>query len=306
VAAFVDTPSGDARRVLALGAALLGHAGAAERSRGGDDEDAVWLAGAQRLEAARSAEPPSAGGPVHLAAGGLVVLGGTDDRVVADVGPVGFRGRGGHGHVDAMSFVAWVGGEVAVRDSGTGSYTGDVDLRNELRDAAAHNVVIVDDVPYARVGGADRLWAIDGDQPPVVLGLSHRGERQELVARQALPTASGAPASVERRWTIAPGRLRWTDSVVAPAGSRVAHLLQLPAACWAEDERIRHPRLRYEGEWPDHATLTLLACRWSTAYGDWRSGLRAVVRYRSPGEPVAVRWSISLRPDLRPPPAVGE
>ncbi len=295
VTAFVDTPSWDARRVLALGAALTGHAGAAERSRGGDEQDAIWLAGLGQLRAARTRIPVPAPGPVHLGAGGVVVLERGEDRLVVDVGPVGFRGLGGHGHVDALSFVAWVGGEVAVRDSGTGSYTGDAQLRNELRDAFAHSVVIVDQMPYARIGGVDRLWGVDGDAPPEVLELSASTHGQRLVARQTLPAVQGA-ATVERCWSLAPQRLQWRDVVVAPRGSTVSHLLQLPDACWEAGGQIRHPRLCYEGHWPQHASFSVFACVWSSVYGAVRPGRRAIVSYRSAGEPVEVSWSISRRP----------
>ena len=165
VAAFTDVPSHDARRVLGLGAALLQHAGAAARSRDAACEDALWLAGPQRLAQARSlSAPPRPASPVHFRSAGLIVMD-TDrgDRVVMDVGPIGFQGRGGHGHLDALSFEAWIEGEPAIRDSGTGTYTGDPALRNALRAITAHTVVIVDDLPYACLGGIDRLWAIDGD-----------------------------------------------------------------------------------------------------------------------------------------------
>lgn len=292
VAAFVDTPSRDARRVLALGAALLCHAGAAACSRDGHDQDALWLAGRARLETARRRGPHRRAGPVHLTAGGLVVLGGGADRVVVDVGPIGFRGRGGHGHVDGLSFVAWVGGELAVRDSGTGSYTGDAVLRNELRDAPAHNLVIVDGLPYAQIGGPDRLWAVDGDAPPRVVDLSAAGGEERLVARQTLP-AAGGQASVERAWTLTRGRLAWRDTVAAPAGATVSHLLQLPDLCRHAGGEIVHPRLRYEGRWPANAVLTVVPCRWSDAYGACRPGSRAIVTYTSSGEPVEVSWSIT-------------
>ena len=120
VAAFGDTPSGDARRVLALGSALLGHTAAAAKAAGGPCDDALWLRGPTALGERQSPAGPSVSRR-HFETAGVIVLGESRDRVVIDAGPVGFRGRGGHGHLDAMSFEAVLGGHVAVRDLGPGA-----------------------------------------------------------------------------------------------------------------------------------------------------------------------------------------
>jgi hypothetical protein len=211
--------------------------------------------------------------------------------MVMDVGPVGFRGRGGHGHLDALSFEAWIEGEPAIRDSGTGTYTGDPALRNALRAITAHTVVIVDDIPYARHGDIDRLWAIDGDALPQVTQLSTNGEEQIAVVRQELPCAAGW-ALVERALTLSPGCLRWCDTVEAPSGATVRHLLQLPRACELRRETISHPSLIYRGQWPRGAAVAMHTCPYSTGYGRCDSAKRAIVSYRSDGGPAVVSWSI--------------
>jgi hypothetical protein len=301
VAAFADSPSGDGRRVLALGAALLKHPGAAQRSRGGACEDAVWLVGAHRLAESRELRaPPRQTAPVHFSSAGLVVMDvGPGHRVVLDAGPIGFRGRGGHGHLDALSFVAWLDGELALRDSGTGSYTGDWRLRDELRGASAHNVVVIDDLPYAHVGGQSALWTIEGDSPPEIMTLEGDAEQQRLVVRQALPCARGS-ASVERRLRVRRGTLEWCDLVSAPAGAVVRHYVQLPDACSLRGGELCHPRLTYEGFWPAQSSLTVSSCRWSTAYGSTRLGQRATLTYRSTGLPEEVVLLVRCRPEAKP------
>ncbi len=293
VAAFSDVPSRDARRVLGLGAALLQHAGTAARSGDAACEDALWLAGPERLARARSlSAPPSPASPVHFRSAGLIVMNtGRGDRVVMDVGPIGFRGRGGHGHLDALSFEAWIEGEQAIRDSGTGTYTGDPALRNALRAIIAHTVVIVNDIPYARLGGIDRLWAIDGDSPPQVTQISTDGEEQLALVRQQVPCAAGW-ALVERALTLSPGCLRWRDTVEAPGGAIVRHLLQLPRVCELRQEEISHPTLIYLGQWPRGATVEMHTCPHSRGYGRCESAKRAIVSYRSDGGPATVSWSI--------------
>jgi len=296
VVAFTDTPSNDARRVLALGGALLQHAGAAQRSHDGASEDAIWLVGAQRLALSRAlAAPVRQTGPVHFSSGGLVVMDvGPGNRVVLDAGPIGFRGRGGHGHLDALSFVAWLGGELAFRDSGTGTYTGDWQLRNELRGIDAHNVVVVDGLPYAQLGGQAGLWMVEGDSPPELLALGGDDSQQHVVLLQRLP-AMGGGASVERQLTLSRGRLAWRDLVSAPAGAVVRHYMQLPNGCSLHGSELRHPRLTYEGSWPDQSSLVVSSCRWSTAYGSTRLGQRVTLTYRSSGAPEEVVLLVSCR-----------
>jgi hypothetical protein len=292
VLAFSAAPSQDARRVLALGAALLRHPGSAKQSRGGDPEDAIWLTGPSCHAAAAALErPASPTAPVHLSAGGLVVMERGRDRVVVDVGTVGFRGRGGHGHLDALSFVAWLDGELAIRDSGTGTYTGDAALRNELRGAESHNVVVVDGMPYAQIGGADRLWARAGDSPPRLVSLSSDDASQRVVVRQELPAARGV-ALMEREISLSARQLRWHDCVLAPRGAAIRHLIQLPAGCRLQGEAIVHPKLSYEGSWPAGGSLQIVPCRWSRGYGRTEPGARAIVCYSSDGEPAEVSWTV--------------
>ena len=214
--------------------------------------------------------------------------------MVVNLGPVGFRGRGGHGHVDAMSFEAVLGGVDAVRDSGTGSYTGDPVLRNELRDAYAHTLVIIGDRPYARVGGHERLWSIDGDARPTLLRLDVSGEEHLLVAMQEIRLGATS-ARYERRLEWSAGRLAWIDTVEAPAGVPILSLLQLPDGCELVDGYIRSASFSYVWTGPPGAEITLVPCRRSDRYGSVRPGLRAAVRWVSRGAPSALCWRIERR-----------
>lgn len=84
--------------------------------------------------------------PVSHPDGGLVVLAtsrGRGAHVTVSATMAG-RGRtGGHGHDDAGSYEYW-SGEPIVVDRGTGSYTGDVLLRELHRSVLSHSVVQVD------------------------------------------------------------------------------------------------------------------------------------------------------------------
>jgi hypothetical protein len=250
--------------------------------------DALWLAGA-----ADGGNVAGVSRPAHLAAGGVVVLGAGDDHVAVDVGPVGFRGRGGHGHVDALSFEARLGGRLVVPDSGTGTYTRDPGLRNRLRDGPAHTLVILDGRPYARVGGEDRLWRIDGDSPPRVLELAGDERGQRLVAEQDLP-AAGGPARVRRDLRWRPGELRWRDHVSAPAGSAIAAYVQVPAdARQSGPDTVEAGAARFRVELPAGARLELEPWQRSSRYDSVEPGARLVVRGVAGSGETILDWSVS-------------
>lgn len=100
-------------------------------------ELAQWCgAGPSRPRAA----PRSAAFP----AGGWYVLSAGPYWCLAECGGVGQRGNGGHGHNDTLSFVLCVDGREVVTDPGTGVYTPDPRLRNELRATRSHSTVEVD------------------------------------------------------------------------------------------------------------------------------------------------------------------
>ena len=291
--ALSDVSSRDARRVLALAAGLRGHARASARAGSTDQaawEDLLWLRGP---EAAPSPPAPPPAPPIHLSSAGVVVLGGADDHVVVDVGPVGFRGCGGHGHLDAMSFEARLAGALVVRDSGTSTYTGDVRLRERLRDAPAHTLVQVDGLPYATLGGHDGLWRIEGDAPPEVETLEGNAERQRLVAVQQLPAAMGT-ARWRREVAWRAGSLECTDEVEAPIGASVRHYVQAPAGATLEGSTATVPTATYVLAVPEHASISLEAVPASERYGSVAEGTRLVVAYDQ-REPVE-RMHLAIRP----------
>lgn len=107
---------------------------------------------------------------------------------IADVGNYGMNGWGGHGHNDCFSFELWLGtkseeecanesvhhsgnkfgrglqGRAFVVDSGTGVYTSNPTLRNQLRSVEAHNTLVLtlNDITVEPVEFAG-LWRIQTD-----------------------------------------------------------------------------------------------------------------------------------------------
>ncbi|MGI8513295.1 MAG: heparinase II/III domain-containing protein, partial [Solirubrobacteraceae bacterium] len=294
VLGLAGTASRDARRVLALGAALTGHEAAGRRGGQAEPEDVLWLLGSSALAALPERDEGRAGAPAHLRAGGLVVLGRGEDHVAVDVGAIGFRGRGGHGHLDAMSFEATLGGRLAVRDSGTASYTGDPGLRNRLRDAPAHSVVLVDGRRYARIGGEEALWSVEGDAPPEGVSVEGDRESQKATVVQRLPAAGGV-ALHERTIEWRPGHVRMLDRLEAPEGAAVSAFLHLPAGCEPTAAGFRGGHHDYAAHPPEGASMTAEPHPWSEAYGTVGEGLRVTLEFRASGEFVEWSWDVRAR-----------
>jgi len=281
-------PARRVERVLALGAAVLG-VPTARPLPADAAEEARWLRG---LPDARRVARTST--PRRFDAGGRALLGAWPDHVVVDVGEVGFRGLGGHGHVDALSLVATLGGHAALVDSGTGSYTGDPALRNRLRDVPAHSTLVLDGLPYARLDRELGLWRVVGDAPPVVERLEGGADGQVLVAAQRLP-ARGGPALLRRTVAWEPGALRIEDRLDAPPGTHARAVLQLPGEPRGVGVAgFRIGPLRYAAELPAGATLRIEPCERSPGYGQVEPGWRAAVEWTVTDAGDGLAWRVRI------------
>ena len=74
-------------------------------------------------------------------------------QLVMDVGPLGCRVTGAHGHADLLSVPCSVFGEPCVVDPGTYCYTADRGWRDHFRGTAAHSTVMIDGLPQAHPTG---------------------------------------------------------------------------------------------------------------------------------------------------------
>jgi hypothetical protein len=74
------------------------------------------------------------------------------DHLVIDGGPHGYQ-NGGHAHADALSLTLSIGGVPLLIDPGTGCYTTDAELRDQLRSTALHNTLTLDDRPQSVATG---------------------------------------------------------------------------------------------------------------------------------------------------------
>lgn len=83
--------------------------------------------------------------------------------LMVDVGEVGMRGLGGHGHNDLLSFELALGGQPFFVDPGCSTYTGDLEKKDTYRRTRGHNTVAWRGLEMAELLGP---WRISADAEP--------------------------------------------------------------------------------------------------------------------------------------------
>ncbi|MFZ1083304.1 MAG: alginate lyase family protein [Candidatus Kryptoniota bacterium] len=122
-------------------------------------ELALLLLGTKGFEEFSSLKENSEMESVIFAEGGFAFLKTGRDFCSFDVGDIGKRGRGGHGHNDVLSLTI-AGKNQFIVDRGTYCYTCDTNLRNKLRSTYSHNTAVIDKTEQAEFSG---LWSIKKD-----------------------------------------------------------------------------------------------------------------------------------------------
>lgn len=97
--------------------------------------------------AERGTIPESRGFP----AGGFYILRLDDGYCLIDCGDVGLRGRGGHGHNDALAVEVALAGLDVLTDLGCAAYTRSLQDRERTLSAAAHSVATIDGLEPAPI-----------------------------------------------------------------------------------------------------------------------------------------------------------
>lgn len=76
--------------------------------------------------------------------GGFIVIKDQNNYFITDIGEVGMKGRGGHGHNDLFGFELMFDGYDLIVDAGCYTYTGDLQLKNEMKSSEYHNILTID------------------------------------------------------------------------------------------------------------------------------------------------------------------
>ncbi|MDH5748249.1 MAG: heparinase II/III family protein [Rhodospirillales bacterium] len=136
------------------------------RQAGGPASELLWLLGPEA--AFRLPDTPARHASKGYADAGVFILRGDGDHVFMDCGPVGFAGRGGHGHNDCLSFEAALNGVLLVQDRGTYVYSASAQWRNRFRGTAYHSTPMIDGEEQNRFVHPHLLWTVHDDAKPAL------------------------------------------------------------------------------------------------------------------------------------------
>lgn len=205
----------DHRHLLSTAAVLFGRTDFSAAA-GALAEDTVWLLGLDAVEAFDALVPePDRRRCVTFPDGGFVILRSEPWHVVFDAGPVGLRGRGGHGHNDALAVEVWASGAPLIVDPGSYVYTCDVAARYAFRSTRAHNTPMLDDHEINDVLG---LWQL-ADQAGARIDAHDETDDGALASGRHLGYTRIDPRAVVRREiALAGSACRIRDAVAAAAG----------------------------------------------------------------------------------------
>jgi len=170
---FGTGPINDHRHLIKSVAAYVGDAALGSMTDGGREE-AFWLFGPAYADSTEESQRAMESAAFPL--GGAYVLRGGSGHVFVDCGDVGFGGRGGHGHNDALSFEAVLAGISVVEEAGCFVYTASFAERNYFRSTHAHNTPQVDDEEINRFIDPGLLWYLRDDAHPVDAGIRYDGD----------------------------------------------------------------------------------------------------------------------------------
>ncbi|MEE8352744.1 MAG: alginate lyase family protein, partial [Rhodospirillales bacterium] len=164
---FAQQPGADAindhRYLIALIGQGFGDSELAAKASG-SKEEVFWTLGPDAAAAMPDAPAPS--GSQIFPDGGAYIMREGEDHVFIDCGPVGMKGRGGHGHNDCLSFDAMLAGVSVITDCGTYVYSADPDWRNDFRSTAFHNTPMIDGEEVNRFQNPNFLWTLKNDAIP--------------------------------------------------------------------------------------------------------------------------------------------
>jgi hypothetical protein len=112
----------------------------------------------------RQQQAPTRPHSVLFVNSGLAVARKGNFEVVFAAMPNGIGGKGSHTHNDKLSAIVRIDGEELFSDSGTGCYTRDSQVRNQLRSTSAHNTIQIDNEEQNRFSESpDGLFRLSDD-----------------------------------------------------------------------------------------------------------------------------------------------
>lgn len=134
---------------------------------------------------------------------------------MADMGEVGMRGRGGHGHNDLLSFELFIDGKAIVLDPGCSGYTSDLDKKAQFRSTAAH---ATPQLFGAEMADMTSHWAISAHATPKHVAFRYSDDGFTVSACHEGYSRLYAGTTVCREFTVSPRQqlVSITDEIRTP------------------------------------------------------------------------------------------
>ncbi len=131
--------------------------------------------------------------------GGFVIVKNKQNYFIADIGEVGMKGRGGHGHNDLFSFELMCGQTDIIIDAGCYTYTGDLALKTKMKSTAYHNGLLVDGEEIAPMIGN---WGISNVAAPFDVAVENTDSRVTISGKHSGYNRLADPVIHERTFEI--------------------------------------------------------------------------------------------------------
>lgn len=252
---FSDIPLQDHRYLLSIGGALFQHPGWRE-SAGKLWEDSLWFLGPSKFaDYVNPTGAPARDESQPFSVSGFYILRPPGQYLFVDAGPVGFKGLGGHGHNDCLSFEWHVAGKPIITDSGLYVYTASAEWRNKFRSTEYHNTIRVDGEEINHFLSPPTLWFLGNDAQPIEVRYFHDDQKEVLRAghtgyrRLADPVTTMRAFELDRRAPI----LRLSDRMEGDS----EHLIELFFHAAPGSKLQFESARKVSFYWPDGVTLQL-------------------------------------------------
>ncbi len=128
----------------------------------------LWMLGEEGVRKYQALKPDGTGASQQFPDAGVYVLRNDDLYLLLNASSAGLKGRGSHGHNDALSIEVSACGRAFIVDPGTFVYTADLHQRHLFRSTAYHSTVQIDDVEQNKTEEATPFVIGDEARPRLV------------------------------------------------------------------------------------------------------------------------------------------
>ena len=161
--------------------------------------------------------------------GGAYILRNNNDYIYFDCGPLGLKGRGGHGHNDMLAFEAVLKGCSIVTDPGCLVYTGNHELRNSFRSTYFHSTPQIENYEINRFISPLNMWFLHGDGNANELAWHDDPDYTLAIGSHDGYSRLQPPVIIQRNIILDKNKhaLAWKDQFIGAKELKVSTTLQL-------------------------------------------------------------------------------